>query len=184
LVSAKRSDWPFSGSVGRFAAPADLAWPDEKPQSGSRHDDVSEARAAYEAGLRAAKAGDDKAAVESYSRAIELYGSEHTEAYAAFGQRATALRRLGLLKEALNDNNRAIELNPQEALEYYDRGVTYLKLRRYQDALSDFDNFLRTRPDSSDGYMGRGNALYDLGRLAEALDALGHRWLPRPRMAL
>lgn len=75
---------------------------------------------------------------------------------------------------ALEDFNRAIELNPNMAEIYISRGLLYAVLERWDDALKDFNRAIKINPNSNVIYIYRGyiyglqqefdHALFDLNK--------------------
>ncbi len=70
---------------------------------------------------------------------------------------------------ALNDFNRAIELDPRYANAYNNRGTLYLNENKNDLALKDFDKAIEFMPSSEGFHIGRGNALKNANRFDEAL---------------
>lgn len=58
---------------------------------------------------------------------------------------------------------RAIELNPDYALAYYNRGNAYFDQDKLDEAIADYTRALEINPDYADAYWGRGSVYYDLG---------------------
>lgn len=56
--------------------------------------------------------------------------------------RATALRHLEQYRDAINDFDRAIELDPKNPKAYHHRGFTKYNLGKYEEAINDFDKAL------------------------------------------
>jgi len=61
-------------------------------------------------------------------------------------------------KGALQDYNKAIELNPNYALAYYNRGVAKDKLKDYRRALQDYNKAIELNPNYALAYYNRGGA--------------------------
>ena len=72
--------------------------------------------------------------------------------------------------KALDLLNRAIELNPNDAINYNNRGVALYKLGRYQQAIKDFNRAIHLDPNDLYAYNNRGNAFYELGKTNRACD--------------
>ena len=72
--------------------------------------------------------------------------------------------------KALDLLNRAIELNPNDAINYNNRGVALYKLGRYQQAIKDFNRAIHFDPNDLYAYNNRGNAFYELGKKNRACD--------------
>ena len=71
-------------------------------------------------------------------------------------------RRLGLIASAL-------EVLPDSADAWSNRGVTLKTLERWGEALESYDRALVAEPDHVDALINRGHALLKLGRFEEAL---------------
>ena len=67
--------------------------------------------------------------------------------------------------------NRYIDLNPEDPhpSAYLNRGNTYCKLERYEEALADYSEAIRLNPEGPSAYVNRGNTYDDLERYEEAL---------------
>jgi len=72
--------------------------------------------------------------------------------------------------KALDLLNKAIELNPDDAIDYNNRGTALYKLGRYQRAIEDFNRAIHLDPNDTYAYNNRGNAYYDLGKRKRACD--------------
>ena len=88
-------------------------------------------------------------------RKAEAQGHELNENYF---QRANFRVALDKYKEALADYDRAIELNPDDAVAYSNRGIAKSELGQYEAAFTDYDAAIRLNPDSAEAYYNRGNA--------------------------
>jgi tetratricopeptide (TPR) repeat protein len=134
-------------------------------------DDVRQALQAYEEGLRAAAAGDDRQAVDHFTRALAFDG-RFPQAYAA---RAQALARLDREDEALADFGRAIEAaGSRPGKWYYYRARFHHERGRLDQAERDYDAAvaaLRRVPDNSflDVYLHRALLYADTGRPQRAI---------------
>ena len=78
------------------------------------------------------------------------------------------LQNLGKPKDALQSYNKAIDLNPQYAEAYCNRGIPLQELGKQEEALLSFDKAIHFKPDFAQAYNNRGLVLQDLGRLEEA----------------
>jgi protein O-GlcNAc transferase len=65
--------------------------------------------------------------------------------------------------------SRAIEINPDVAEAYNNRGNALYGLKRLDEALASFDKAIALKPDYAEAYFNRGNALKGLDRLDGAL---------------
>ena len=75
----------------------------------------------------------------------------------------------GDLQGALSDYARAIELNPQDAAAYNNRGNVYGSMGRHEEALSDYARAIELNPQNAAVYNNRGNVYAHMGRREEAL---------------
>jgi tetratricopeptide (TPR) repeat protein len=57
---------------------------------------------------------------------------------------------------AMQDANKAIEIDPDSSQAYLNRGRAYLKLNDYQKAIADFNRAIKLKPENSIAYNGRG----------------------------
>jgi|GEM_PF-2018428 len=76
---------------------------------------------------------------------------------------------LSRYEEALLDYDKAIELDPDVATAYNNRGSVKNKLQRYEDALLDYDKAIDLDPTLASAYNNRGLAKINLNRYEEAL---------------
>jgi tetratricopeptide (TPR) repeat protein len=79
-----------------------------------------------------------------------------------------ALAERGDVPAALAQFARAIELNPDYAENYCDRGVVLSSQRRYFEALNDYNQAIALDPNLAVAYYNRANLLTALGRVGEA----------------
>ncbi|MCX5848823.1 MAG: tetratricopeptide repeat protein [Deltaproteobacteria bacterium] len=56
----------------------------------------------------------------------------------------------------IEDFNKAIGLNPDAFLAYYNRGTAYAKIGQYKNAIRDYNMAIRIKPDYADAYNNRG----------------------------
>jgi tetratricopeptide (TPR) repeat protein len=64
----------------------------------------------------------------------------------------------GRYNDAIIEYTQAIQLKPDDAVVYNDRGIAYLALRQYSQAIEDFTEAIRLKPDLAGAYNDRGNA--------------------------
>jgi len=76
---------------------------------------------------------------------------------------------LGKYETAVNDFNRALDMDPEYVLAHNGRGMAYLEMELYDEAVSDFETAIALDPGFSLAYFNRGEALYRSGDLDEAL---------------
>ena len=90
-------------------------------------------------------------------------------------QAATAWLVVGYLRQeedpvaGISAYDKAINLNPDDALAYNTRGIAKKALGRYDDAIADYNEAIRLEPGDADAYNNRGIAKKALGHLDDAL---------------
>ena len=52
----------------------------------------------------------------------------------------------------MEDYDKAIELDPNDAAAYYNRGDFYSNLGQYERAIEDYDKAIQLNPDAADAY--------------------------------
>lgn len=90
---------------------------------------------AYTEGMRLAKSGLLKEAIEAFDKAIRLKPT-YAEAYAARGNMRNHLVQN---ERAIQDLDEAIRLNPQYTEAYYSRANAYMDIGQLEKALKDYD---------------------------------------------
>ena len=63
---------------------------------------------------------------------------------------------------AIEDCSKAIELNPENAIAYYNRGGAKLRQENYRGAIEDYSKVIELNPEFVIAYYNRGNARYAL----------------------
>ncbi len=90
---------------------------------------------------------------------------------------ADAYFRLGWLYQspmkdqtaAIYAYGKAIELNADNAIYYFNRGTAYLRLKEYQQAIADYDRAIMLNPNYYQAYYNRGNVYYALSEPENAI---------------
>jgi tetratricopeptide (TPR) repeat protein len=77
---------------------------------------------------------------------------------------------LGNYQQALEDFDRAIELDPTFAEAYWGRGKTYRELGNNPQAIKDFDRAIELEPKFSETYWDRGKIYNELGNHQQAIE--------------
>jgi tetratricopeptide (TPR) repeat protein len=87
--------------------------------------------------------------------------------------RGYALRVVECYEEALIDFEISIDLDPEDAFAYLNRGRTYYSLSYYEEALQDFYYTTKLNPDryNHDGFHWSGMTLQALGMYKEAIES-------------
>jgi tetratricopeptide (TPR) repeat protein len=87
----------------------------------------------------------------------------------AYYLRGEAYEKSGNYKQALDDFNKSIDLNPYYESGYIGRGLFYAKSGNYQKAIQDFDHAIRIKPFDSDLYYNRGLSYRLSGKYQKAI---------------
>ena len=87
----------------------------------------------------------------------------------AFFRCAESYRLMERYDEALQDYNRAIELDPKYKWAFTGRGFTYRSIERYEEALQDYNRAIELDPTYEWAFTGRGFTHYLMERYDEAL---------------
>jgi tetratricopeptide (TPR) repeat protein len=106
------------------------------------------------------------AAIADANKALELKVEKTDDAYTI---RGTARAGLGDYNSAIADCNRALRLNPKNALAYNNRANNKIRLRDYAGALADCNRSIALDPNSALPVYNRGFARINLGDQSGAL---------------
>ena len=79
---------------------------------------------------------------------------------------------MGEYGKAIADYNRAIELDPNRAAAYYNRGCAYGEIGAYDKALADYNKAIELNPNDSLAYYNRGLACSKRGDVPKAVSDL------------
>jgi tetratricopeptide (TPR) repeat protein len=82
---------------------------------------------------------------------------------------ALAYSKMGNYQKVLEDSNKAIELDPNNALGYINRSFANIKLGNYRGAIQDAIRALELDPGNALCYANRGDAHYNLGNYEKAI---------------
>lgn len=116
---------------------------------------------------------DFRAALQDGALAVQ-YGSKTGAAYQL---RGIARRRLGMLIEALEDFDQAVELAPEMA-NYYERGATLQDLGRHASAIEAFTEVIKFDGANAQAFHARSKSYRALGNIVQAdLDRMQGRKL-------
>lgn len=91
-------------------------------------------------------------------------------------QQAQAKAEILDYRGAITDLNKAIQLNPNEADFYYQRGVILGKLSDRQSAVQDFDDAILRDPNHAWAYLHRGGMSLDFGFNDRITDTIGFNY--------
>ena len=84
-------------------------------------------------------------------------------------QQARGKEAIGDYLGAIADYSKAIELEPEIAALYYNRGTTESELGKYRDALADYSKAIELDPGFGDAYHNRGGTKFRLKDTAGAI---------------
>jgi tetratricopeptide (TPR) repeat protein len=96
-------------------------------------------------GNAALKGGDEAGAIECYSKAIELDGTNHVY----YSNRSAALLSAGKIEEALADGEKCIEVKPDWAKGYSRKGAAQHAAGNLGSAVETFDAGLKVEPGNA-----------------------------------
>jgi tetratricopeptide (TPR) repeat protein/S1-C subfamily serine protease len=122
--------------------------------------------------------GNRPAAIEEYNLII----SRQPETY-AYVNRGIAKSDLGQKLAAIQDYDRAIALNPQDAKAYYNRGIAKSDLGQKVAAIQDYDRAIALNPQMAQAYYNRGNVKSALGQKIAAIQDYDRAIVLNPQSA-
>src|SRR4051794_33699547 len=91
----------------------------------------------------------------------------------AYNNRGNAHYRMGQLDLAIQDYNRAVEIDPRHASAFNNRGVVHRKKGEYQRAIADFDQSIQINPNYAGAFGNRADtyrAMREYGRAINDFD--------------
>ena len=93
------------------------------------------------------------------------------------------LAATGRNSEAVNANQKAVALSPQDAEAHYNLGITLKELGRLDEALASYTHSIALKPEFAEAHFNLGNTLIELGRLDEALASYTQSIALKPEFA-
>src|SRR5258706_6425936 len=102
--------------------------------------------------------GNPDNAIQGCGRIIDSKYANNALRYGALVNRCLAYMNEGRDADAVRDCTAAIKLNPGGGEAFFNRGLTYTKMRDIDRALPDFDMTITLMPEFSQGYFNRGVA--------------------------
>jgi len=111
-----------------------------------------------------AKAGDEQAAIQDFSAALEI-APENGEAYAG---RGLAQLERGQIEKALSDCDLAVTFAPEHALAYLCRARAYLQLARPVLVSTNISKALELSPDMAEAFVVRAQLAEEAGDIESA----------------
>ena len=111
---------------------------------------------------------------EKFNEIIELLSDEiieHTgkEAFEFYIRRGNAFYYNQDYDKAINDYNKALEYNPNDALSYYNRGFAWIANKKYDKAINDYNKVIEIDPNFSSAYVIMASVLRVLKKYDEAI---------------
>jgi len=79
--------------------------------------------------------------------------------------------------------DRAVEIKPDLAEAYYNRGIALQGLKLLEEAIDSYDRAIEIKPDLAEAYYNRGIALQELKRLEEVIDSYDRAIQIKPDLA-
>ena len=143
----------------------------------------------FEEGNKLCYAKNYDGAIKLYTEAIKLYeegiNPNYLESYynvasdtmfsvkkdytKTYFRRGCAYHDLGKYELAIQDNNKAIELNPNYFEAYSNRGLAYSYLGQKERAIQDYNKAIQINPNYFEAYNNRGFAYSELGQYEQAI---------------
>ena len=103
--------------------------------------------------------------LHGFIRNQDIHGGAYTQFYRAF-----AYQEKGDYDKAIQHYSKALELNPQMAEAYNNRGIAYSDKGDYPHAIEDFNKAIELKPDYAEAYNNRGTAYREKGNLGRAIE--------------
>ena len=98
-----------------------------------------------------------------------LSRDNHSISAETYFARGNTKADLGQYFAAISDYDKAIQLEPDDAIAYYNRGLAKAGLGRYSVAISDYNKAIQLKPDEANAYINRGAAKVELRRYSAAI---------------
>ncbi|ACL05116.1 Tetratricopeptide TPR_2 repeat protein [Desulfatibacillum aliphaticivorans] len=112
------------------------------------------------------------AAIEQYTRYLEMNQNSPEYAAPALNNRGTLYWVLGRYDEALQDFDKAVDMQPDSALNYINRGNVYADMGDVERAIEDYNQAITLDPNNGLAYSNRGLAWSSLKRFDQAIPDL------------
>jgi tetratricopeptide (TPR) repeat protein len=143
--------------AARLRTRASLERPPKPAEDQGLRDMVTAAEQAMKDGRHAEAEAQFARALEDFQGPVVMRARLHV-------LRGMAAAKQGKVRIALNDFNRALELNPKESRAYYSRGLARGKLEQYDRAVADFTEAIRLAPRDALARYYRGSTYLRLNR--------------------
>ena len=110
---------------------------------------------------------ENQKAVADFDKSIDIAPN-----FYAYNNRGKANFELNNYSAALEDFNKALQVNSQDFIAYINRGKIYFALRRIEQGMEDFNKAVALQPNNFLPYVQRAAAFYALGNFNDALQDL------------
>lgn len=112
---------------------------------------------------------------ERFDEIVELLSDEildhmKDEAVEFYIRRGNALYNNKDYDSAIADYNKALEINPNDALALYNRGFIWVANQEYDNAIKDYDKVIEIDPSYISAYVIKASVLKVIGKYNEALE--------------
>ena len=105
-----------------------------------------------------------------FMRSVALYKEHYTDVASTTDDKKTSgMINKALLDKSLKDLETVLELSPNTAIAYYNKGVIMAELNDMEYALESFDKAIEKKPDFGEAYYNRGYIYFKLGKKAQGL---------------
>lgn len=118
----------------------------------------------FDEGIKHLEAKEWDEAIACFTDVIKLEPANAVAYAAAYNNRAFAYGQKGDFDHAIEDCNKAIEINPNHAGAYHNRGGIYLGKGAYNLAIADLGMAINLNPDFSNAYYNRGYVYASIGK--------------------
>lgn len=115
-----------------------------------------------------ARASDPETSLGACTALIETGAVAGTNLAIAYNNRGAARDALGENRQAIEDYDKALEIEPDYAAVYYNRGRAYDALAEYAKAIENYDRAIELDPSFADAYQNRGVSYESLGEYEKA----------------
>lgn len=120
-------------------------------------------------GLVSALLGEHETAIQFYTKGITGGGLSPEYLAVIYRFRGDSYAALGDMKNALEDYDSGIRLDPSNADVYYKRATLHREAGRHEDAIADFSAVIDIKPGYGEAFRSRGLSYSELGEAARAL---------------
>lgn len=114
-----------------------------------------------------------KDAIEVCSRAIKINGDwGESNPIIAYKYKAQALTKLGKLDKAIDNYQKILKINPNDAISWYEQGKLQQKLAQYKEALASYSMAVQVKPKFSQAASRQGEMFNKLKSYQLAIESI------------